>query len=87
MAVQRTVKRYQGLGIGKDRPRSGRHRSVNTSRVRKVVMKRILQDNNESMGKMASNLNITPASTRIIVSPELGFCSHKIHSEHMLTEK
>uniref|UniRef100_A0A1I7W841 Uncharacterized protein n=1 Tax=Heterorhabditis bacteriophora TaxID=37862 RepID=A0A1I7W841_HETBA len=32
---------------------------------------------------MASNLNITPASTRIIVSPELGFCSHKIHSEHM----
>uniref|UniRef100_A0A1I7WGE3 HTH_Tnp_Tc3_2 domain-containing protein n=1 Tax=Heterorhabditis bacteriophora TaxID=37862 RepID=A0A1I7WGE3_HETBA len=45
MTVHRTVKRYQELGTVEDHPRSGRPRSVNTSRIRKMVKKKILRDN------------------------------------------
>uniref|UniRef100_A0A1I7WLF6 HTH_Tnp_Tc3_1 domain-containing protein n=1 Tax=Heterorhabditis bacteriophora TaxID=37862 RepID=A0A1I7WLF6_HETBA len=42
MAVHRTVERYQEMCTVKDSPRSGRSRSVNTSRIRKMVKKKIL---------------------------------------------
>uniref|UniRef100_A0A1I7XRQ8 Helix-turn-helix domain-containing protein n=1 Tax=Heterorhabditis bacteriophora TaxID=37862 RepID=A0A1I7XRQ8_HETBA len=66
MAVHRIVKRYEELDIAKDRSRSGRPRSVNTPHVRKNV-KRILRNNNGSMMKMASNLNISLISMKKIV--------------------
>uniref|UniRef100_A0A1I7WZ92 HTH_Tnp_Tc3_2 domain-containing protein n=1 Tax=Heterorhabditis bacteriophora TaxID=37862 RepID=A0A1I7WZ92_HETBA len=78
MALQRTVKRYQELGTVEDHPRSGRPRSVNTSRIRKIVKKRIFRDNKRLMRKLASDLGISPTSMRRIVKHELGFCSHKI---------
>uniref|UniRef100_A0A1I7WH57 HTH_Tnp_Tc3_2 domain-containing protein n=1 Tax=Heterorhabditis bacteriophora TaxID=37862 RepID=A0A1I7WH57_HETBA len=87
MALHRTVKRYQELGILKDHPRSGRPRSVNTSRIRKMVKKKILRDNKRSMRKMASDLNISSTSMRRIVKDELGFYPYKIRQVHMLTEK
>uniref|UniRef100_A0A1I7WVS7 Helix-turn-helix domain-containing protein n=1 Tax=Heterorhabditis bacteriophora TaxID=37862 RepID=A0A1I7WVS7_HETBA len=76
MAVQRTVKRYQELGIVKDRSRSGRSKS-----------KRILLDKKRSMRKMASDLNITPRLMRKIVKNELGFYLYKTRRAHMFTEK
>uniref|UniRef100_A0A1I7XJT9 Paired domain-containing protein n=1 Tax=Heterorhabditis bacteriophora TaxID=37862 RepID=A0A1I7XJT9_HETBA len=87
MTVHRTVKRYQELGTVEDHPRSGRPRSVNTSRIRKMVKKKILRDNKRSMRKMASDLNISPKSMRRIVKDELGFYPYKIRRAHMLTEK
>uniref|UniRef100_A0A1I7WUS1 HTH_Tnp_Tc3_2 domain-containing protein n=1 Tax=Heterorhabditis bacteriophora TaxID=37862 RepID=A0A1I7WUS1_HETBA len=87
MTVQRTVKRYQELGTVEDHPRNGRPRSVNTSRIRKIVKKKILRDNKRSMRKMASHLNISPASMRRIVKHELRFYLYKICRAHMLTEK
>uniref|UniRef100_A0A1I7X8X0 Helix-turn-helix domain-containing protein n=1 Tax=Heterorhabditis bacteriophora TaxID=37862 RepID=A0A1I7X8X0_HETBA len=44
MTVQRTVERYQDLGIANDRPRSERPRSMNTFRVR-TNAERTLRDN------------------------------------------
>uniref|UniRef100_A0A1I7XIC7 Helix-turn-helix domain-containing protein n=1 Tax=Heterorhabditis bacteriophora TaxID=37862 RepID=A0A1I7XIC7_HETBA len=67
MTVHRTVKRYQELGTVEDHPRSGRPRSVNTSR------KRILRDNKRLMRKMASDLGISPTSMRRIVKHEPKF--------------
>uniref|UniRef100_A0A1I7W5Z6 HTH_Tnp_Tc3_2 domain-containing protein n=1 Tax=Heterorhabditis bacteriophora TaxID=37862 RepID=A0A1I7W5Z6_HETBA len=58
MTVHRTVNRYQLLGTVEDVPRSGRPRSVNTSRIRKMVKKKILRDNKRSMRKLASDLGI-----------------------------
>uniref|UniRef100_A0A1I7X8V0 Helix-turn-helix domain-containing protein n=1 Tax=Heterorhabditis bacteriophora TaxID=37862 RepID=A0A1I7X8V0_HETBA len=67
MAVHRTVKRYEELGIAKDGPRSGRRRSMNMS------SKRILRDNKRPMRKMTSDLNISPASIRRMIKHELRF--------------
>uniref|UniRef100_A0A1I7WIK8 HTH_Tnp_Tc3_2 domain-containing protein n=1 Tax=Heterorhabditis bacteriophora TaxID=37862 RepID=A0A1I7WIK8_HETBA len=83
MAVQRTVKRYQELSVTKNHSRSGRPRSVNTSCIRKVVKKRILQDNRRSMRKMASDFNISPASIRRIVKHELRFYHINPSSPHV----
>uniref|UniRef100_A0A1I7W6C0 HTH_Tnp_Tc3_2 domain-containing protein n=1 Tax=Heterorhabditis bacteriophora TaxID=37862 RepID=A0A1I7W6C0_HETBA len=85
--VHRTVKRYQELGTVEDHSRSGRPMSVNTSRIRKIVKKRIFRDNKRFMRKMASDLNISPTSMRRIVKYELGFYPYKISLAHMLMEK
>uniref|UniRef100_A0A1I7X4K3 HTH_Tnp_Tc3_2 domain-containing protein n=1 Tax=Heterorhabditis bacteriophora TaxID=37862 RepID=A0A1I7X4K3_HETBA len=77
MAAHRSLKRYQELGIVEDVPRSGRPRSVNTSRIRKIAKKR----------KLASDLRISPTSRRRIVRHELVFYPYKIRRAHMLTEK
>uniref|UniRef100_A0A1I7XK10 DDE_3 domain-containing protein n=1 Tax=Heterorhabditis bacteriophora TaxID=37862 RepID=A0A1I7XK10_HETBA len=87
MTVHRTVKRNQDLGTVEDHPRSGRARSVNISRIRKMVKKKILRDNKRSMRKMPSDLNISSTSMRRIVKDELGFYPYKIRQVHMLTEK
>uniref|UniRef100_A0A1I7XGQ5 HTH_Tnp_Tc3_1 domain-containing protein n=1 Tax=Heterorhabditis bacteriophora TaxID=37862 RepID=A0A1I7XGQ5_HETBA len=52
-----------------------------------MVKKKILRDNKRSMRKLASDLGISPTSMRRIVKLEMGFCSHKIRPDHMLTEK
>uniref|UniRef100_A0A1I7X5J8 Helix-turn-helix domain-containing protein n=1 Tax=Heterorhabditis bacteriophora TaxID=37862 RepID=A0A1I7X5J8_HETBA len=76
--VNRTVKRYQELGTVEDHPRSGRPRSVNIPCIIKMGKKKILQENKKPVRKMASNLNISPASMRRIVKHELGFYPYKI---------
>uniref|UniRef100_A0A1I7WS76 HTH_Tnp_Tc3_2 domain-containing protein n=1 Tax=Heterorhabditis bacteriophora TaxID=37862 RepID=A0A1I7WS76_HETBA len=83
VALHRTVKRYQELGSVKNSSRSGKPRSVKTSRVRKMVKKRILRDNRRSMRKMAFDLNISPASTRKIVKHKVGFYPYQIRSARM----
>uniref|UniRef100_A0A1I7X065 HTH_Tnp_Tc3_2 domain-containing protein n=1 Tax=Heterorhabditis bacteriophora TaxID=37862 RepID=A0A1I7X065_HETBA len=73
MAAYRSRKRYQKLSSVEDHPKGAKSRSVNSFRVRKMVKKRILRDSKKSMRKMASNLNISPASMRRIVKHKLGF--------------
>uniref|UniRef100_A0A1I7X4H4 HTH_Tnp_Tc3_2 domain-containing protein n=1 Tax=Heterorhabditis bacteriophora TaxID=37862 RepID=A0A1I7X4H4_HETBA len=87
MAAHRSLKRYQELGIVEDVPRSGRPRSVNTSRIRKIAKKRKLRDNERLVRKLASDLRISPTSRRRIVRHELVFYPYKIRRAHMLTEK
>uniref|UniRef100_A0A1I7W903 HTH_Tnp_Tc3_2 domain-containing protein n=1 Tax=Heterorhabditis bacteriophora TaxID=37862 RepID=A0A1I7W903_HETBA len=71
MAAHRSLKRYQELGIVEDVPRSGRPRSVNTSRIRKIAKKRKLRDNERLVRKLASDLRISPTSRRRIVRHRL----------------
>uniref|UniRef100_A0A1I7XCU2 HTH_Tnp_Tc3_2 domain-containing protein n=1 Tax=Heterorhabditis bacteriophora TaxID=37862 RepID=A0A1I7XCU2_HETBA len=72
ITVHRTVKRCQELATVEDHPRSGRPRSVKTSRIQKM---------------MASDQTISPTSMRGIVKHELRFYPYKICRAHMLTEK
>uniref|UniRef100_A0A1I7XG57 HTH_Tnp_Tc3_2 domain-containing protein n=1 Tax=Heterorhabditis bacteriophora TaxID=37862 RepID=A0A1I7XG57_HETBA len=87
MPLQRAVKRYHELSTVEDNPRSGAPRSVNTSRAREIVEKRIVRDDKILMRKMASDLNISPTSVRRIIKHEVGFYSHEIHRPNVLTEE
>uniref|UniRef100_A0A1I7XF52 HTH_Tnp_Tc3_2 domain-containing protein n=1 Tax=Heterorhabditis bacteriophora TaxID=37862 RepID=A0A1I7XF52_HETBA len=87
MPLQRPVKRYHELSTVEDNPRSGAPRSVNTSRAREIVEKRIVRDDKILMRKMASDLNISPTSVRRIIKHEVGFYSHEIHRPNVLTEE
>uniref|UniRef100_A0A1I7XGQ0 HTH_Tnp_Tc3_2 domain-containing protein n=1 Tax=Heterorhabditis bacteriophora TaxID=37862 RepID=A0A1I7XGQ0_HETBA len=81
MTVHRIVERYQKMCIVKDRPRSGRPRSLNTSH------KNILRDNKILRRKLVSGFNISPRSMRIIVKHDMGFHPYKIRRVHVLKEK
>uniref|UniRef100_A0A1I7XU91 TPR_REGION domain-containing protein n=1 Tax=Heterorhabditis bacteriophora TaxID=37862 RepID=A0A1I7XU91_HETBA len=87
MAFHRTVKQYKEFGLVEDCPGNGRSRSVNSSRARKMVKKKILRDNKRSMGKMASDHNIGPTSMRRIVEHVLGFYSYKIRRAYILNRR
>uniref|UniRef100_A0A1I7XJL6 HTH_Tnp_Tc3_2 domain-containing protein n=1 Tax=Heterorhabditis bacteriophora TaxID=37862 RepID=A0A1I7XJL6_HETBA len=87
MALHRTVKRHQELRTVDDHPRGGRAKSVNASRVRKVVKKGILRGNKRPVRKTTSDLGISPASVGRIVKLELEFHPDKFRRAHMWTEK
>uniref|UniRef100_A0A1I7W980 HTH_Tnp_Tc3_2 domain-containing protein n=1 Tax=Heterorhabditis bacteriophora TaxID=37862 RepID=A0A1I7W980_HETBA len=66
MPVQRIVKRYHELSTVENSPKSGRRRSVNTSK----------NYDKRSMRKLTSDLTISPTSMRRIVKHELRFHPH-----------
>ncbi|KIH55942.1 hypothetical protein ANCDUO_13887 [Ancylostoma duodenale] len=78
--VRRTLKR----GTLEDIPRSGRPVSSATSRLKKIVAKRIERNSARSMRKMATDLNVSERTMRRVVHGQLRMFPYKFQKKHGL---
>uniref|UniRef100_A0A7I5E7H4 DDE_3 domain-containing protein n=1 Tax=Haemonchus contortus TaxID=6289 RepID=A0A7I5E7H4_HAECO len=84
--VRRIVAQYRERGHHLPLPKSGRPRTVNVPRIRKVIKKRISRNDEVSMNKIASDLHISRRSVQNIVKCELDFHSYRFFRGQMLSE-
>lgn len=99
--VQRTIKKfrskilqeknfkklYREHGTTEDLKRSGRPRSVNTSKNRKMIKMRVQRNSRISMRKVSRETGISATSVRRIAKNELGFKAYKLQKAQFLTEQ
>ena len=85
--VYRTIKRYKDTGSTSDKQRSGRPTFVTTTQKRKVIRSRIQRNPQQSMRKMAVELNISRESVRTIVERDLGLFPYKKRKVHFISAK
>ncbi|PAV77562.1 hypothetical protein WR25_07176 [Diploscapter pachys] len=69
--VSRRIKRFKEVGSTSDRLRSGRPRTFNVTRAKKLIKMRIKQNPKRSIRKMAQNLDISHRAARSIVRKDL----------------
>ncbi|XGW14815.1 hypothetical protein V3C99_000802 [Haemonchus contortus] len=84
--VRRIVARNRERGHHLSLPKSGRPRTVNVPRIRKVIKKRISRNDTVSMIKIASDLHISRRSVQNIVKCELDLHSYRFFRGQMLSE-
>ncbi|GFT14377.1 hypothetical protein TNCV_4003701 [Trichonephila clavipes] len=65
---------------------SGRKRTVNTSRNRKAVEKRVQRNPRVSMKPIARNKGISDISVRLIAKKDLGLKPYKLRKVQLLSE-
>lgn len=80
--VYHTIKR----GTQEDRPRSGRPVTATSSRITKIVKKRIQRKGQRSMRKMAAELHVSVASMIRVIRKKLKKFPYKFQKRHGLTE-
>ena len=81
------IKRYQELGHEGDRPGRGRKRTVNTSRNRAVISKRVRRNPRVSMRKIARDTGMNRESVRLLAKKELGLQPYKRQKVQLLTDE
>lgn len=84
--VHRIAKQFKELGHVMEKSKSGRPRSVNVPRLRKVIRERIRRNDGLSINRMASNLGISRTSAQRIVKDNLGMRSYRLLQGQTLTE-
>lgn len=85
MFVYRCIKLFEETGDIKDRPRSGRPRTVRTQQVIKAVKARIQRNPLRKQKIMAREMNITQKSMSRIIKKDLGLGAFKRRTGHLLT--
>lgn len=75
--VYRTVKRLSETGFTKDRPRSGRPRSIRTPALKRKVYHRLRRNPQQSANKLARQLNTSSTSIRRIIREDIGLYPYK----------
>ena len=83
--IHRTIQRYKYTGSVKDRPRSGRPRTVRTRNLKAKLCKRIVRNPRRSIRKMAKEFKISDRSLRRVIHDDLGLKSLRRRKVHMLT--
>lgn len=84
--VSYAVNRFKELGHDGDRLGRGRKRTVNTSRNRKIIKKRVIRNPHVSMRKIARQTGIARESVRMIAKKELNLHPYKLKQGQMLTD-
>lgn len=85
--VSRVIKRFKELGHDGERPGKGRKRSVNTSRNRQLIKKRVQRNPRISMRKIARDTGINREAVRRMAKNELMLKPYKLQKRQLLTEK
>ncbi len=85
--VLRAIKRYEELGSLQDRPKTGRPRTADTAKNRKLIRERIKRKSQRSMRKMAKDLDISEGSVRNIVKKKLKLKSLKLQKGQHLNDR
>ena len=83
--IHRTIQRYKYTGSVKERPRSGRRRTVRTRNLKAKLCKRIFRNPRRSIRKMAKEFKICDRSLRRLVHDDLGLKSLRRRKVHMHT--
>ncbi|PAV85122.1 hypothetical protein WR25_04537 [Diploscapter pachys] len=65
--VSRHIKRFKEIGSTSDRSRSGRPKTFNVTRTKKLIRMRIKQNPKRSIRKVAQKLNTSHTAARSIV--------------------
>ncbi len=84
MFIKRTVDRYKKMLLTKDRPRSGRPRTVRTPDVVKAVWERIQRNPRHRQTMMAKDLEMLQLSTSKLVRDDLGMKSYRLQKRQAL---
>ncbi|GBM01374.1 hypothetical protein AVEN_135796-1 [Araneus ventricosus] len=79
--------RFKELGNHGRRPGSGRKHTVNASKNRKAIKKRVQRNPRVSMRKIARDMGISDRSVRRMAKTELGLKPYKFQNFQLLTEK
>ncbi|TKR73704.1 hypothetical protein L596_020984 [Steinernema carpocapsae] len=85
--VSRVLKRYKETGSVEDRPRSGKLVTARTKAMKNRIRCRVKRNPEQSLGKMAQELNISDRTVRRIVKEDLKLVSYKKITAHVLTDK
>jgi winged helix-turn helix protein len=84
-SVHRICKRYDQQGHIEELPKSGRPRTVNTSELRKKIMKKVRRNPGRSMRQMAREYKTSEATMRRIIKNDLQLFPYHIRKAHVLT--
>ena len=82
--VYYVIKRYKDTGGTSDRPRSGRPRSANTSRIRNIIRLRLKRNPTVKLRNLAKHIKVARESVRRIVKNNLGLYPYKLQKHHFL---
>ena len=83
--VSRHIKRFKEVGSTSDRPRSGRPKTFNVTRAKKLIRMRIKRNFKRLIQKMAQNLDISHTTARSIVRKDLKLKPYKFQNFYDLT--
>lgn len=85
--ISDVIKRFKELGNTGRRPGSGRKRTVNISRNRQIIRKRVQRKSRQSMRKVARETGINRESVRLIAKNMLKLKPYKFQKAQFLTNE
>ncbi|GFY14273.1 uncharacterized protein TNCV_3614611 [Trichonephila clavipes] len=85
--VSDTICRFKEFGNDGRRPGIGQKRTINTSKNRKAIEKRVQRNPRVSMRQITRGMGISDRSVRQIAKMKLGLKPYKLRKVQLLTEK
>lgn len=85
--VYNIIKRFRETGGTRDRPRSGRPRSVRTRKLKEAIRQRIKRKPGSSARKIAKTMGVNRESVRKVLKDDLQLLPFKLQAGHHLNDK